>query len=129
MGDATHSSLSPINKSLCRLLIDLPITDLLIWGARNAALLVSGAKFAQHFGNLFRPLVGEYDLIGKHPEAEKTIRNVDQYTTCMQELKDTLSPELELIETRVIAPAKELRTVMKAVRKTITKRDHKVRVS
>ena len=47
----------------------------------------------------------------------------------MQELKETLSPELELIETRVIAPAKEMQTVMKAIRKTMTKRDHKVGVS
>ena len=101
---------------------------LLISSARNAALLVSGAKFAEHFGNIFRPVVGEYDLIGRHPKEEKTIRHVDQYTTCMQELKETLSPELELIETRVIAPAKELQTVMKAIRKTLTKREHKVRV-
>lgn len=74
-------------------------------------------------------MVGEYDLIGKHPDAEKTIRNVDQYATCMQELKETLSPELELIQTRVIAPAEEMQTVMKAIRKTMTKRDHKVGVS
>ena len=88
---------------------------------------MSGAKFAEHFGNIFHPVVGDYDLIGKHPNAEKTIRHVDQYTACMQELKDTLSPELELIETRVIAPAKELQVVMKAIRKSLTKRDHKVR--
>lgn len=111
-----------------RLLITLPITDILIRNSWNAALLVSGAKFGEHFGLIFHPVVGEYDLIGRHPNEEKTIRHVDQYTTCMQELKETLSPELELIETRVIAPAKELQTVMKAIRKTITKRDHKVRV-
>ena len=116
-------------ESLFRLLIASPNTDILKWGAWNAALLVSGAKFAEHFGNIFHPVVGDYDLIGKHPNAEKTIRHVDQYTTCMQELKETLSPELELIETRVIAPAKELQTVMKALRKTLTKRDHKVRSS
>lgn len=102
-------------------------TGMLKWSARNAALLVSGAKFAEHFGSIFHPVVGDYDLIGKHPNAEKTILHVDQYMTCMQELKETLSPELELIATRVIAPAKELQTVMKAIRKTITKRDHKVR--
>jgi hypothetical protein len=105
----------------------LHYTDILKWSSRDAALLVSGAKFAEHFGSIFHPLVGEYDLIGKHPNAEKTIRHVDQYMACMQELKETLSPELELIETRVIAPAKELQTVMKAIHKSITKREHKVR--
>jgi amphiphysin len=121
-------SLSPINESLFHLFINKYIKHILKWSSWNAALLASGAKFAEHFGNIFQPLVGEYDLIGKHPNADKTIRHVDKYTACMQELKETLSPELELIETRVIAPAKELQTVMKAIRKNITKRDHKVRV-
>ena len=44
----------------------------------------------------------------------------------MQELKDTLSPELELISSRIIAPAKEFQGVMKTIRKNITKREHKV---
>lgn len=92
----------------------------------NLELLESGAKFAEIFGGIFHPLAGEYDLLGKHPEAEKTTRNVDGYSTAMQELRDTLNPELELIATRIIAPAKEFQTSMKTIRKNITKRDHKV---
>lgn len=92
------------------------------------ALLESGAKFSNGFSNLFHPATGEYDLVGQHPEAEKTVKNVDAYTTAMQELKDTLSPELELISTRIVAPSKEFQGVMKAIRKNITKREHKVRV-
>lgn len=75
---------------------------------------------------LFHPLGGEYDLLGKHPEAEKTSRNVDAYTACMQELRDTLAPELDLIATRIVEPVKEFQSVVKGIRKNITKRDHKV---
>jgi amphiphysin len=89
--------------------------------------LESGSKFAEIFSGIFHPLVGEYDLLGKHPEAQKTAKNVDGYSTAMQELRDTLSPELELISSRIIAPAKEFQTLMKAIRKNLTKRDHKVR--
>ena len=42
------------------------------------------------------------------------------------ELKETIRPELELIESRVLAPAKELQEYTKKVRKAITKRDHKL---
>lgn len=93
---------------------------------RLAGLLESGAKFSVHFANLFHPVVGEHDLIGKHPGAAKTVKNVDGYQNSMQELKDTLSPELELISSRIVAPAKEFQSVLKLVRKTITKREHKV---
>jgi amphiphysin len=64
--------------------------------------------------------------MGQHPEAGQTFRNVDKHTTAMQELKDTLSPELELITTRIIAPVKEFQGIMKSIRKNITKREHKV---
>lgn len=43
----------------------------------------------------------------------------------MDELRLSLSPELELIEGRIIGPVKELQGVMKLIRKNITKRDHK----
>lgn len=38
----------------------------------------------------------------------------------------TLSPELELIESRVVTPSKELKDVCKRIRKTIVKREHKL---
>lgn len=44
----------------------------------------------------------------------------------MEELRMTLAPELELIDSRVVGPVKELQAVMKLIRKNITKRDHKV---
>ena len=91
-----------------------------------SALFTAGEGFATHFATVFQPILGEYDLIGRHPEAGHTIRNVLKYQTAMEELKVLVAPELELVETRIMGPAKELQSVMKLIRKTITKRDHKV---
>lgn len=72
------------------------------------------------------PMAGEYDLIGSHPEAEKTIKSIDKFESSLQELKDLISPELQLVETRILVPTKEFQGVLKTIRKTITKREHKV---
>lgn len=85
-------------------------------------------NWAIHFQNIFSPISGEFDLIGKHPEAADTIRNVSGYQNINSELRTALAPELELIESRIAAPAKELQGLMKQIRKNITKRDHKVRM-
>jgi len=90
------------------------------------AMLTSETSFAQHFAALFEPIGNEYDVIGKHPDAQETIRNLPVYTKEMEDLTETLQPELELIQTRIIGPVKELQGIMKGIRKSITKRDHKL---
>ncbi|KAJ3758579.1 BAR-domain-containing protein [Lentinula raphanica] len=90
------------------------------------SLFTSGAGFATHFSTIFHPIAGEYDLIGKHPDAAHTIKSVDKYETAMEELRSSVAPELELIESRIVGPSKEFQGVMKTIRKTITKRDHKL---
>ncbi|PPQ98901.1 hypothetical protein CVT24_003532 [Panaeolus cyanescens] len=89
-------------------------------------LFTSGASFGSHFATVFQPLASEYDLLDKHPDSEHTIRSVTKYENAMTELRELIGPELELIESRIIGPAKELQSVMKTIRKTITKRDHKL---
>ncbi|KAJ7239026.1 BAR-domain-containing protein [Mycena haematopus] len=90
------------------------------------SLFTSGAGFATHFSTLFHPIAGEYDLIGKNPDSAQTIRSVTKYETAMEELRAAIGPELDLIESRVVGPMKELQQVMKLIRKSITKRDHKL---
>lgn len=90
-------------------------------------MLDAGAKWAEIFAEIFHPLGGDYDMISRYPESEKTVRGVDEYTNAMRELRDTLNPELELIASRIMAPASELQHLMKLIRKNITKREHKVR--
>lgn len=89
-------------------------------------LFTTGAGFATHFATIFHPLTSEGDLLRNHPEAEHTVKNVDKYEGLMEELKSAVVPELELIQSRVMAPVKELQSIMKLIRKSITKRDHKV---
>ncbi|SJL05390.1 related to RVS167-BAR adaptor protein [Armillaria ostoyae] len=89
-------------------------------------LFTCGAGYATHFSVLMHPIAGEYDLIGKHPEAGQTIRNVDKYETAMEELRASVGPELELVESRITGPAKEMQSILKLIRKSITKRDHKL---
>lgn len=72
-------------------------------------------------------MVGEYDLLGNYPQAADTVRNVDAYSSVFEELRSSVVPELELVESRIIGPVKEFQVIMKQIRKNITKRDHKVR--
>ena len=67
-------------------------------------------------------------MLGKHPDAEHTIKNVDAYEEVMEDLRGSIIPELELIEARITGPTKELQVVLKSIRKSITKREHKVRL-
>ncbi|CDZ98347.1 Amphiphysin [Phaffia rhodozyma] len=90
------------------------------------SLLLSGDQFSVSFTSLFSPLGSEYDLIGKFPQAENTIKHATQYSSLMSELRTVLSPELELIDARIIGPCKELNDVLKRIRKTISKREHKL---
>ncbi|KAF8349864.1 hypothetical protein F5887DRAFT_1156111 [Amanita rubescens] len=90
------------------------------------ALFTAGSGFASHFTTIFQPISGEFDLIGKHPDSEHTIKSVTTYLAMMEELRTLISPELELIESRISGPAKELQSIVKLIRKTITKREHKL---
>ncbi|KAK6597873.1 BAR domain-containing protein [Botrytis cinerea] len=53
------------------------------------------------------------------------IRACEEYEEICKDLLATLQPELEMIETRVIRPADELLEIIKVIRKTALKRQHK----
>jgi amphiphysin len=67
-------------------------------------------------------------LIGNYPEAGPTVKSVDAYESTMEEVRSAVAPELELIQSRIVGPLKELQGIIKTIRKTITKREHKVLV-
>lgn len=90
------------------------------------SLFTSSAGYSNHLNFLFSPLAAEYNLQGKHPSCEATIANTPPYSTALDELRSAISPELELIESRIVAPVKEFQGVLKLIRKSITKRDHKL---
>lgn len=91
------------------------------------AMLTTQANFAAAFSTLFQPLANETSLSYSHPESAQTLKSIVIYQDAMNELRDVIQPELDLIDGRVIAPLKEYGDLLKKVRKTITKRDHKVR--
>ena len=92
------------------------------------SLLSSSTDFAHGFTTLFSPIGGEssYEFESKFPNAKLTIQHIGEYDASFDELKETIRPEIELIESRILAPVKELNEFVKKVRKTITKREHKV---
>ncbi|ODN82003.1 hypothetical protein L202_02330 [Cryptococcus amylolentus CBS 6039] len=91
-----------------------------------SGLLTSGSSFSGSLATLFSPLGAEYNLAGKHPQAETTVENISTYQGLMEEVRETLVPELELIESRIVNPCKELVEICKKIRKTIVKREHKL---
>ncbi|KAF2486721.1 hypothetical protein BDY17DRAFT_291993 [Neohortaea acidophila] len=85
-------------------------------------------EFAKAVEEIYKPISGRasdpnsfVDDVG-NPEG---IRACEEYQTLVQELKESLAPELELIQTRIVAPADELMAILKVARKWTVKRDHK----
>ncbi|KAI5480894.1 BAR adaptor protein [Pseudohyphozyma bogoriensis] len=91
-----------------------------------ATMITSQDGFGTAFATIFQPILNEASLTSNHPEAADTLRNISSYKEVMAELRDAIQPELELIDSRVTAPLKEYNEMMKKIRKTITKRDHKL---
>ena len=84
-------------------------------------------EFSKAMTELYKPITGR----ASDPEAgsvvgnEEGIKACEEYETIVAELQATLAPELETIETRVISPADQLLEVIKLIRKSAVKRDHK----
>lgn len=84
-------------------------------------------EFSKGVAEIYKPISGRVSdpTSFEHEGNPEGIRACEEYETIVNELKTTLAPELEMIETRVIRPADELMEVIKAIRKTATKRQHK----
>ncbi|RFU77572.1 hypothetical protein TARUN_4654 [Trichoderma arundinaceum] len=84
-------------------------------------------EFSKAMNEIYKPISGRVsDPDSIIPEGNpEGIHACEEYEAVVQELQETLAPELETIETRVIRPANELLDVIKVIRKTALKRDHK----
>ncbi|KAF9924617.1 hypothetical protein FBU30_005440 [Linnemannia zychae] len=60
------------------------------------------------------------------PTAPESIEAVDHYQAVMREMRDILLSEVDKLELTVVRPLQELQTNMKLIRRTITKREHKL---
>jgi len=84
-------------------------------------------EFSQAIAEIYKPISGRVsvpDSIVQEGNPEG-IRACEEYEEIVKDLLATLQPELEMIETRVIRPADELLEIIKVIRKTATKRQHK----
>lgn len=84
-------------------------------------------EFSKAIQEIYKPISGRVsdpDSIKQEGNPEG-IRACEEYEAIVKELQETLQPELEMIQQRVIAPADELLTVIKVVQKTTVKRQHK----
>ena len=90
-------------------------------------MLTHQIEFSKAIAEIYKPISGRMsDPDSLHDEGNKAgIEACEEYEVIVRELQETLKPELEMIETRVIRPADELLEIIKAVRKVALKRDHK----
>ncbi|CAK7271802.1 BAR adaptor protein Hob1 [Sporothrix epigloea] len=84
-------------------------------------------EFSQAIAEIYKPISGSVsdpDSFIAEGNVEG-IRACDEYEAVVKDLQDTLKPELEMIESRVVQPADELLVVVQAIRKCAVKREHK----
>lgn len=84
-------------------------------------------EFSRAMTEIYKPISGRMsdpDSLVVHGNPEG-IRACEEYEAVVKDLQEALQPELEMIEARVVRPANELLDVIKVIRKTAAKRDHK----
>lgn len=84
-------------------------------------------EFSKAIQEIYKPISGRVsDPDSIIPEGNpEGIQACEEYESIVRELQATLSPELEMIQARVIGPADELLTVIKVAQKSLLKRQHK----
>jgi amphiphysin len=91
-------------------------------------MLTHQIEFSKAIQEIYKPISGRVsDVNSAKPEGnERGIKACEEYEGAVQDLQETLKPELEMLETRIIQPANDLLAVVKEVQKMLTKRNHKL---
>lgn len=90
-------------------------------------MLTHQIEFSKAIKEIYQPISGRVSdpdsfISEGNPEG---IHACEEYEVIVGELQESLAPELEMIEARVIKPADELLEIIKIIRKVAVKRDHK----
>lgn len=90
-------------------------------------MLAHQIEFSKAMTEIYKPISGRMsDPLSLEVQGNiEGIRACEEYEAVVKDLQETLAPELEMIDSRIIRPANELLDVIKAIRKTAVKRDHK----
>ena len=85
-------------------------------------------EFSKAIQEIYKPISGRAsDPNSAKPEGNaEGIKACDEYEAAVKDLQDTLKPELEMLETRIIQPANDLLAIVKQTQKMLTKRNHKL---
>ena len=85
-------------------------------------------EFSKAIQEIYKPISGRAsDPNSAKPEGNaEGIKACEEYEAAVRELQETLKPELEMLETRIIQPSNDLLVVVKSVQKMLTKRNHKL---
>lgn len=84
-------------------------------------------EFSKAMSEIYKPISGRMSdpdslVVRANPEG---VQACEEYEAVVKDLQETLAPELDMIESRVIRPANELLDVIKIIRKQVVKREHK----
>ncbi|KAM5445304.1 BAR adaptor protein Hob1 [Microsporum audouinii] len=84
-------------------------------------------EFSKAVAELYKPISGRVsDPDAAKPEGNpEGIQACEEYESIVRDLQETLQPELELIESRIISPADQLLEIIKVIQKVAVKREHK----
>jgi amphiphysin len=90
-------------------------------------MLTHQIGFSKAMDEIFKPISGKLsDPNSTIPEDNpEGIEASEQYRAIVADLQETLKPDLELIETKIVQPAQEVLKVIHSIRKMATKRAHK----
>lgn len=94
-----------------------------------AALLNCQAEFGIILSEIYDPSMGEPsgEVTPRRTQtAPESVQAVDDFQAVMREIRDILLPEVDKLEYQVVAPLTEMQGMMKAIHKTIVKREHKL---
>lgn len=91
-------------------------------------MLTHQIEFSKAIQEIYKPISGRAsDPNSAKPEGNaEGIKACEEYEAAVHDLQETLKPELEMLETRIIQPANDLLAVVKEVQKMLTKRNHKL---
>ncbi|KAF9126695.1 hypothetical protein BGW39_006442 [Mortierella sp. 14UC] len=93
------------------------------------ALLNHQAEFGIILAEIYDPSLGvpSGEVTPRRVQtAPESVQAVDDFQAVMREIRDLLLPEVDKLEATVVRPLTEMQTLMKMIRKTIVKRDHKL---
>ncbi|KAG0003672.1 hypothetical protein BGZ79_000294 [Entomortierella chlamydospora] len=105
------------------------LTEVCKYRDNITTMLNSQAEFGIILAEIYDPSLGmpPGEVTPRRTQtAPESMQAVNDFQAVMRETRDILLPEIDKLEFQVVQPLTDMQTNMKLIRKTITKRDHKL---